>query len=150
MVAPVTASEALRREHSYELFFEANPLPMWIYEQQTLAFRAVNNAAIVHYGYSREEFLQMTLKDIRFPEEVEHLLASLAADSPGQMTQKGIWPHRKKSGEEILVEITTCLIEFEGQECKLALVNDITERERNRSQLIEWKNRYDAAIKASG
>ena len=144
------AAAGLDREVSYKLFFEANPLPMWIYDRATLAFVAVNDAAILHYGYSRDEFLRMTLKDLRLPQEVNHLLASITHDRPWQMTPKGVWTHRKKSGEEILVDITTSAIPFEGRECKLALVNDITERERTRSELAEWMNRYEAAIKASG
>ena len=144
------AAEALDRELSYKLFFEANPLPMWIYDRETLAFLAVNDAAASHYGYSRDEFLRMTLREIRSPQEVDHLLASVTNDEPWQMIQKGIWAHRKKSGEEILVDITTSAIPFQKRECKLALVNDITERERTRSELVEWMNRYDAAIKASG
>lgn len=143
-------AEALEHERSYSLFFEANPLPMWIFDTQTLAFLAVNNAAIEHYGYSKNEFLSMTLKDIRPAHEIKAFLSGITPDAPGQLVQKGVWTHRKKSGEEILVYITTAAIQFQNCDCKLALVNDITSRERARAEMVEWMNRYEAAIKASG
>ena len=144
------AAEALEREYSYKLFFEANPLPMWIYDSKTLAFIAVNDAAIAHYGYSKGDFLSMSLKEIRPPQDLTNFLSSITVDAPGQLVEKGIKRHRKKSGEEILVHITTAAIRFQNRDCKLALVNDITARERTRAELVEWMNRYEAAIKASG
>jgi len=146
----VIAAEALERESSYKLFFESNPLPMWIYDSKTLAFIAVNDAAIAHYGYSRSEFLGMSLKEIRPTLDLTNFLASITVDAPGQLVQKGIKRHSKKSREEILVDITTSAIRFQNRDCKLALVNDITAREQARAELVEWMNRYEAAIKASG
>lgn len=143
-------AHGLENERSYRLFFESNPLPMWIYDTATLEFLAVNSAALAHYGYSRNEFLRLKLKDIRSKQEAERLLASRTEDQPDQLVQKGVWTHRKKSGDEILVHITTCRISFQGRDCKFALINDITERERTRSELIDWMNRYEAAIQASG
>src|SRR5262245_35054270 len=61
----------------YRLLFEANPQPMWVYDLETLRFLAVNDGAIKHYGYSRDEFLAMTIKDIRPPEEVARLVEHL-------------------------------------------------------------------------
>jgi len=93
----VIAAEALERESSYKLFFESNPLPMWIYDSKTLAFIAVNDAAIAHYGYSRSEFLGMSLKEIRPTLDLTNFLASITVDAPGQLVQKGIKRHSKKS-----------------------------------------------------
>jgi len=146
----VKAADAMERERSYGLFFEANPLPMWIFDTATLAFVAVNDAAIEHYGYSKSEFLGMTLTDIRPPHEIEAFLSGITTDARGQLVQKGIRTHRKKSGEDILVYITTAALQFQNRDCKLALINDITSRERARADLVEWMNRYEAAIKASG
>jgi len=85
------------------MLFDASPLPMWVYDAETLRFLAVNDAAIRHYGYSREEFLAMTLKDIRPPAEVPRMLADVAeAGSP----RPGTWQHRRRDGSIIDVEIT--------------------------------------------
>ena len=65
-------------EANYRLLFDNNPRPMWVYDTDSLAFLAVNDAAIEKYGYSREEFLSMTLKDIRPKEEVDVLMDNLA------------------------------------------------------------------------
>ena len=68
------AERALKKsEEEYRLLFKANPCPMWLCDQQTLQFLAVNDAAIEHYGYSREEFLSMTIRDIRREEDVPAL-----------------------------------------------------------------------------
>ncbi len=71
--------ELKQSEKMYKYLFENNPLPMWIYDLETLDFLEVNEAAILKYGYSREQFLQMTLKDIRPEEDHEKLLANIAA-----------------------------------------------------------------------
>src|SRR5690348_12899193 len=123
---------------------------MWIYDSKTLAFIAVHDAAVAHYGYSKSDFLSMNLKEIRPPQDLMNFLSSVTVDAPGQLVEKGIKRHRKNSGEEILVYITTAAIRFQNRDCKLALINDITERERTRAELVEWMNRYEAAIKASG
>src|SRR5579859_736891 len=130
--------KVLESEQSYRLFFESNPLPMWIYDSRTLAFLAVNLSAIQYYGYSQSEFLRMTLKDIRPEREVERFVHAISADQEGQLVQKGNWTHKTKSGREILVEVTTCSIHFQNRDAKLALAHDITERERTRSELVEW------------
>ena len=70
-------------EQRYRLLFERHPLPMWVYDAQTLRFLAVNDAAVRHYGYSREEFLAMAITDIRPAEEVQQLLASIEQEGPG-------------------------------------------------------------------
>lgn len=132
------AAEALRRSESrYRLLFENNPHPMWAYDRETLKFLAVNEAAIQHYGYTREEFLSMTLLDIRPPEDIPTLLtigseAKEGLDEPGE-----IWRHRKKNGTLIEVEITSHALTFEGQQAEVVLVNDVTERRRTEATLLE-------------
>jgi len=69
-------TESARRETSFRLLFESNPLPMWVYDRETLRFLAVNDAAVSHYGYSREKFLAMTLPEIRRPEERKRISES--------------------------------------------------------------------------
>src|SRR5258705_3959908 len=92
------ASEALKASESrYRELFESNPLPMWVYDLETLAFLQVNAAAINHYGYSREEFLGMSIKDIRPPEDVPELLNSIAS-APSGLDRVGTWRHPKRDG----------------------------------------------------
>ena len=79
-------------EERYRLLFERHPHPMWVYDLETLAFLAVNNAAIQQYGYSREEFLAMTLKDIRPPEDIPALIEQIKHVSKGYGTY-GLWRH---------------------------------------------------------
>ena len=94
----VLAEQALRAsEASHREMFEANPHPMWVFDLGTLAFLAVNDAAVRKYGYSRDEFLRMTIKDIRPPEDVPRLLANVAAVHGG-LDDAGTWRHRTKDG----------------------------------------------------
>jgi two-component system, sensor histidine kinase and response regulator len=122
--------EALREsEVQYRLLFEDNPHPMWIYDLDTLAFLTVNDAAIRHYGYSRGEFLSMTIKDIRPPEDIPALLKEVGLARSGRHPP-GIWRHRKKDGALIDVEVTTQTLTGPNQNSQLALAIDVTERIR--------------------
>ena len=121
-------------ERRYRLLFEANPFPMWVFDQVELSFLAVNEAAIRHYGYSRGEFLSMTLRDIRPPEDIPALLADTATPATVPHTD-GPWRHRKKDGSLIFVEITAHPIQFGGKRACLVLSNDITERRRLEDEL---------------
>jgi len=82
-------------EGHYQLLFEHNPLPMWVYDPATLRFLTVNEAAIRHYGYSRKEFLEMTLKDIRPKEDIPALLADVKTNR-STPTVTSVWRHQKK------------------------------------------------------
>jgi two-component system, cell cycle sensor histidine kinase and response regulator CckA len=114
-------------EHRYRLLFENNPQPMWVYDLESLAFLTVNNTAINSYGYTREEFLGMTLKDIRPPEDVARLLQT-TADPVTQLNREGPWRHRKKDGKIIRVEITEHPILYGDRMASLVMATDITER----------------------
>jgi two-component system cell cycle sensor histidine kinase/response regulator CckA len=121
-------------ERRYRLLFEANPWPMWVYNQSDLAFLAVNEAATKHYGYSREEFLSMTLRDIRPAEDVALLLADVATPTV-QLHTDGPWRHRKKDGGIIYAEITSHPIAFGKAKACLVLAHDVTERLKLEEQL---------------
>jgi hypothetical protein len=124
------AAEALREsERIYKELFENNPNPMWVYDRDTLRFLAVNNVAVSHYGYSREEFLGMTIENIRPPADVPALRESVR-DVPGTIRRVGTWKHLRKSGEVIDAEITTHDLEFGGRPARLVLATDVTERKR--------------------
>ena len=115
-------------EERYRLLFESNPQAMWVYDRKSLEFLAVNDAATRHYGYSRQEFLSMTIKDIRCPEEVPVLLSNLSNEEG--LNAAGAWKHRKKDGTNIDVEVISHPLAFAGRDAKLVLANDITERKR--------------------
>ncbi|MDQ3817538.1 MAG: PAS domain S-box protein, partial [Acidobacteriota bacterium] len=122
------AEEALREsEQRYRLMFESNPHPMWVFDLETLRFLAVNESAARHYGYTREEFMAMTIKDIRPPEDVMALAESFAR-MDGGLSSWGIWRHRKKNGQIIQVEITTHTLTFAGRRAQVVLAHDVTER----------------------
>jgi PAS domain S-box-containing protein len=118
----------------YRLLFEDNPQPMWVYDRGTFAFLTVNEAAVRKYGYSREEFLAMTIRDIRPPEDVPALLEAVSSSGPG-LTESGVWRHRTKGGAIIDVEISGHTVIFGGVPAKLVLANDITERKRLEDEL---------------
>jgi|SRR5579871_54701 len=122
------SEESLRETAArYRLLFESNPHPMWVYDRETLAFLAVNNAAIEQYGYSREEFSRMSLKDIRPADDIPALLDDVHK-STSRLHRDGPWRHRKKDGTVIAVEITAHPIQFDSRDACLVLSSDITER----------------------
>lgn len=143
------ALEELRRsEERYRLLFEHNPQPMWVYEILTLRFLAVNDAAIEHYGYSREEFLSMTITQIRPAEDVPALLESVHGAS-GPIDKAGVWRHRTKDGHVIFVEITECQLKFEGKDAALILANDVSERRRAEEALKKSEAEYRSIIEGA-
>ena len=123
-------------ERRHRVMFESNPLPMWVYETRSLQFLDVNEAALVHYGYSREEFLSFTLRDIRPAEDIPALLQDTATPSVVHHTD-GPWRHKKKDGSIIEVEITSHPIDFQGREARFVMAHDITERRRAERALAE-------------
>lgn len=119
----------------YENFYKSNPHPMWIYDLETLAFLDVNDAAVQQYGYSEEEFLSMTIRDIRPPGDVPALLENIARVTKG-LDRAGTWRHIKKDGTLIHVEIISHTLTFMGRQAEMVLALDITERTRMEEELI--------------
>jgi PAS domain S-box-containing protein len=116
-------------EKKYSELFHLSPLPMYVFELETLKFMDVNEACIRHYGYTTEEFLQMDLKTIRPPEEIPALEQGLLTGSPDRRNDRmDIYKHRKKNGEIIQVDIQSNLIEFRGKNAKVTIATDVTER----------------------
>ena len=114
-------------EQRYRLLFENSPLSKWLYDVQSLRFLTVNEAAIRHYGYSREEFMTMSILDLRDPAETEAVVSALASARSDQ-TSFGVWKHRKKDGSIIEVEITGHTFQLQGRMTRLVVAQDITER----------------------
>ncbi|MCA1732434.1 MAG: PAS domain S-box protein, partial [Acidobacteria bacterium] len=119
------------------------------FDLDTLAFLEVNDAAVDHYGYRRDEFQAMTIADIRPSEDVPRLLAHLSAVGNIDFDNAGTWKHRTKDGAIIDVEIVSHLFEFGGRRAKLVAALDITERLRAEESLRqhgESLERYTAEL----
>ena len=127
-------------EARYRLLFERNPHPMWVYSRQTLAFLAVNEAAVRHYGYCREEFLAMTLLDIRPAEDHDAARQTLACP---QVCSR--WRHQTRTGEILWVEITSDRLVWESQDAAMVIAQDITAQKSAEAEqkkavaLIRWQ-----------
>jgi len=138
---------ALRRsEERYRLLFEKNPLPMWVYDVDTLIFLAVNIAAEEHYGYSAEEFRTMTIKDIRPAEDAAALEANLS-QTPGMIDVGDEWRHKKKDGSIINVEVTSHALMFDGKKARLVLANDVTKRIQAEEELRKSEEQLKQSLK---
>ena len=136
------AEAALEKSNEeYRLLFEGNPHPMWVVDEETLAFLAVNDCAVERYGYSRSEFLGMTVKDIRPPEDIHEVLPHIrSADADYGFA--GQWRHKRKDGTIIDAEVSWHRITFAGRPAKLVLATDVTERKRAESAVRESEERY--------
>ena len=147
--------EALKHsEERYRLLFDCTPQPIWVYDEETLSFLAVNDAAVLTYGYSHQEFLSMTIEDIRPIENVPALLIKTAAGIEGPVLTSP-WRHKKKDGNVIYVEVTSHPLVFDGKNARLVIATDVTERklldeEQRRmhasiqQSAIEWRQTFNA------
>jgi len=133
----------------YRLLFDSNPHPMWVFDAETLAFLAVNDAAIRLYGFSRDEFLGMTIKDIRPLEEVPALLEYLTTipDSPSLPATQV--KHRKKDGSLLEVAGSSNPIQFRGKRARLVMATDVSEKKRLEAQLLQ-AHRLEAVGRLAG
>jgi len=132
------SEEALREsEEKYRYMFANNPQPMWIYDLETLAFLEINFAAIQHYGYTRNEFLSMTLKDIRPIEDIEVLLKDVE-QTYGSYNPGSEWRHLKKNGELINVEIFSHAITLNDRNARHVMIIDITEKKKAEEEIIKF------------
>jgi PAS domain S-box-containing protein len=127
--------QILRNGFEYRNMYESNPNPMWIYEMKSLKFISVNNAAIEFYGYTREEFLRMTIRDIRPAEDVAKV--EDAAKSVNMFNKSGIWRHLKKDGTLVYVDISSNKIKIWGEYAVMVLARDCTESIEHEKQLSQ-------------
>jgi PAS domain S-box-containing protein len=134
-------------ENQYRLLFESNPTPIYTFDQETLAFLAVNDAAVQHYGYSKDDFLKMTLRDVMSREEIPAFLDKLSNWTPG-MAYSGVWRHRTKSGKFIEMEITSHPLGTEKR--WLCLAVDVTERSNLEAQLRQAQKMESVGRLAGG
>lgn len=132
----------------YEMLFVASPLPMWVFEIASGRFLAVNAQACKQYGYSEEEFLAMTISNIRPPDEHTRL-AKVRSTGPSGHREFGFWQHLKKDGTIINVEVSSDDIVFRGVAARLVLANDVTERVRVEAALRLSHERFDYVTRAT-
>ena len=143
------AEEQLRAgQERQRAFFAASPLPMWIYDRGTLEVVDVNERAIQHYGYSHDEFLQRTIRELRPADELERFDAAIAINGPSTFNS-GIWKHRKKDGSIIVVDVHTTDLTIEGRHLRLAALNDVTEQQRLAAEMEETQ-RMEAIGRLAG
>jgi two-component system, cell cycle sensor histidine kinase and response regulator CckA len=140
--------EAREADRRYRLLFDANPQPMWVFDAGTLDFLAVNDAAIRHYGYSREEFLAMNIMDIHPDEDPPGLPMAV---QPGRRQDAAFTRHQRRDGTVMDVELVSHELEMDGRRTRLVLATDISERARTRAALrhseeqLRQVQRLDAA-----
>ena len=147
--------DALRdSEERYRLLFESTPQPIWVYNEDTLAFLAVNEAATRTYGFTRDEFLSMTINDIRSGEDMPTLMIKNTAD-PNDLVISSPWRHKTRDQKTIYVEMSSHPVVFDGKNSKLVIVNDVTERKRLdekqqrlhtslQQSAMEWRQTFNA------
>jgi PAS domain S-box-containing protein len=135
-------------EARYQLLFAQHPSPLWVFDRETLRFLEVNEAAERQYGYTREEFLGMTIEAIRPAEDVSLLRGDLRREPLG-LHHAGVWRHRKKDGSVIDVEVTAHDVVFLDRPGRLVTAVDVTERTRAEAAL-RAREREQAAIARLG
>jgi len=141
------AEESLRRsQQDYRNLFEGNPLPSYVCDMETLTVIDVNDAAIQHYGYSREEFLKLSLTDIRPAEDIPHFLEKVRVARENRDVVSGPSRHTKKDGSVFQVEITSRPVTYMGRHSDLVIVKDITERKQVEEQLYRSEERLRALL----
>ncbi|MEP7338657.1 MAG: PAS domain S-box protein [Acidobacteriota bacterium] len=141
--------QALRdSEERYRLLFDKSPHPMWVYDLEKLTFLAVNDAAVGHYGYSREEFLGMLLKGICPQDEASRLINNQTYPHTNY-DRVGFWVHQKKDGSLIDVEISSHGLDFGGRPARLVLAHDVTERRLAEEQLRKSEARYRELVETA-
>jgi PAS domain S-box-containing protein len=142
----VIKDRLITSEEKYRTLFFKSPAPMWLYDLENLSFIDVNDAAVNHYGYTRDEFLSMTIKDIRPSEEVDLLLQDIAqVKIVSDKSRHGKWRHLKKCGEIINVETTGYSFNHDDKTVRIIIVNDITQRVKAEQLLYENQMKLNEA-----
>jgi PAS domain S-box-containing protein len=128
----------------YQRLFEKNPNPMWVFDSETLQFLAVNDAALEKYGYSKNEFLSMTITDIRPGDEVDRLMR--INPGTGNFRMAGVWKHRLKDGSTIHVEVSSHQINYNERKAKLVLAYDVSDRVKFEEEIIEFNSTLELKV----
>lgn len=144
-IKQLSDEQSIQSKEEYISLFNHSPLPMWLFDTETLHFILVNEAACSHYGFSQEEYMSMTLKDIRPKEDILLLEEMLALSLKTNSSLSTIVRHRKKNGEIIQVKVKTCFVAFNGKKLRLASAVDITAEMNTQKKLTESNSRLQIA-----
>ncbi len=127
-----------RSERRYRDLFDVNPHPLAVVDVETLRFLAVNDAAVTDYGYTRDDFLEMTVLDIVAPDEARAVQAAIQSILPGGgFRTSGPWRQKRKDGSMITVEVSAHDLDFDGRPARLMLAIDVTTREKLQARFEE-------------
>lgn len=133
-------------EENYRQMFYKNPFPALIYDLDNLHILEVNETAILKYGYEKEEFLSLTIRDIRPPEEIPAMQLSINNRHKAHTGKDRVWKHKKKNGEIILTEVAFYEINYFGKVAMQAQMNDVTEKHRLEKELEEQRKERQQQI----
>ncbi|HYH14260.1 MAG TPA: PAS domain S-box protein, partial [Flavisolibacter sp.] len=135
-------------EGKYRSLFINNPLPSWIYHTETQQFLEVNDAAVAHYGYSKEEFKLLTIKDIH-PKEERAVVPDAVKEAVKKQNSFSTWKHQKKNGDIIYVDVISSRIDYQNREARLVVIHDKTIEVKAKSELLQSNERFQLATLAS-
>ncbi|MDB5396666.1 MAG: domain S-box protein [Rhodospirillales bacterium] len=149
-IAERERAQELERETQaqFRFLFANNPLPMWVYDLETLHFLEVNEAALTKYGYSRSEFAEMRITAIRPAEEIKRLIDDME-NRQTALQYSGSWLHRKKNGRIINVEISSHRLPWNGRQAALVVAEDVTER-KNLEEQLRQSQKMEAVGRLTG
>ncbi|MFC0609033.1 PAS domain-containing sensor histidine kinase [Rufibacter quisquiliarum] len=146
LIAGAVGDAGFGGENYYKLLFENNPLPMWVFDTDSLRFLMVNNSAVSLYGYSKEEFLKMTIKDIRPQEQLTALIKEVSSQR-NDLNHAGEWVHLKRDGSLLFVEVCSHVLPPDkGIARRLVVANDITARKQAELQLRESETKAQTIL----
>ena len=138
-------TEARHREESFRLLFEGNPVPMWVIDRDTLRFLAVNEAAVAHYGYSREQFMEMSVAELR-PQDDRARFAKFIHGLSDDQFVENVGQHLKADGTKIDIAVYSRALTYNGHNARLTAVHDITKTKLTEAELRRTKIFLDAVI----
>jgi diguanylate cyclase (GGDEF)-like protein/PAS domain S-box-containing protein len=139
----IDITDVKQREASFRLLFDSNPLPMFVFDRDTLTYLAVNDAAIEHYGYSRQQFLSMSVLDLRPQEDWARVKAAI--EKPARPLES-LWQHVKADGTVIDVSVFSVDLQYEGRRARLLAAVDITKARQAESELRRTREFLDTVI----
>ncbi|MBS7564945.1 PAS domain S-box protein [Mucilaginibacter sp. Bleaf8] len=134
-----------QHQQNYKNVFELSPLPMWLFDAETLQFLDVNKAAINHYGYNRNEFLTMNIRDIRPAEGIPLVESAVHSMLHNSTHFSGLMRHKKIEEEPIDVHVECNLIDYNGKRAGLTLAADVTAQIKSEQEILETNNRLQTA-----
>jgi len=138
---------ATNGDDAFRLLFLHHPVPTWVCDLETLVFLEVNDAAVRQYGFSRDELLEMTIKDLRPPDDAWRLQGNIAGGPEGS-SEGAEERHMLKDGRVIEARLTSRTVEFRGRKTALTSAEDITERKRRDSEMLTAQNQLEATLDA--